>query len=109
MITVNVNLEELRRRVAAAGEGKANLLEMLRVMGLSPDNQAVQQLLLEAGFRSEELGSEEKLAELVKQVTQNLTPEAKKNIATLYQQLAKDMGGEIPQAVQQFLADWQKE
>ncbi|MGI9952214.1 hypothetical protein V3F56_07615 [Moorellaceae bacterium AZ2] len=107
---VSVNLEELRQRLAAAAaEGKTNLAALLREMGISPDNPAaVQQLLMEAGLKPEEMGDKEKLAQFVNQMTQSFTPEMKKNIAAFYHQLAKDMGSEIPEDLQRFLADWQK-
>lgn len=107
---VSANLDELRQRLAAAAaEGKTNLADLFREMGLSPDNPAaVQQLLMEAGLKPEDMGDKEKLAQFVNQVTQSLTPEMKKNIAAFYNQMAKDMGSEIPEDLQQFLADWQK-
>lgn len=107
---VSANLEELRRRLAAAAaEGKTNLADLFREMGLSPDNPAaIRHLLLEAGLKPEDMGDKEKLAQFVNQMTQSLTPEMKKNIAALYSQMAKDMESEIPEDLQRFLTEWQK-
>lgn len=110
MMAMGANLEELRQRLLAAGAaGKTNLAEVLQEMGISPDNSAVvQELLAQAGLKPEELGDKEKLAQYIDQMTQSLSPEIKQNIANFYTQLAKDMGGKIPEDLQRFLADWQK-
>ncbi|MGB9661102.1 MAG: hypothetical protein ACPL5F_03675 [Moorellaceae bacterium] len=107
---MGANLEELRRRLAAAlAEGNTNLADLFREMGLSPDNPAaIRQLLLEAGLKPEDMGNKERLAQFVTQMTQSLSPEIKKNIADFYTQLAEDMGGKIPEDLQRFLTDWQK-
>ncbi|SMB99784.1 hypothetical protein SAMN00808754_3088 [Thermanaeromonas toyohensis ToBE] len=104
------NLERLRERLLEArAAGKTNLAEVLKEMGISPDNPDIlTQLLAQAGLDPAAIGDKGKLIQLITSLSQSLSPGIKENIANLYTHLVQEMGGELPEDLKDFLGEWKE-
>lgn len=107
---METNLQKLREHLLkAAANGKTNLTEILKEIGITPDNpDMLKELVVQAGLNPADLTDKGKIIEFINSMSRNLSPEIKGSIANLYNQLAQEMGGKLPEDLQDFLAQWKK-
>jgi|GEM_PF-5992448 len=107
---MEINLQKLREHLLkSAVDGKTNLTEILKEMGITPDNpDMLKELVAQAGLNPADLSDKGKIIEFINSMSQNLSPEIKDSIGSLYTQLAQEMGGKLPEDLQDFLAQWKK-
>lgn len=103
--------EELKKEIKDSmktPQNLENLGDVFTKFGITPDNpETMQQIIKDAGIQEEM--NPEKAAEMVKNMTHNLSPEVKKCMADLLTQISSNMpAGPMPDDVKDLLESWKQ-
>jgi len=100
-------LEDLKKELQTSGKSIDEVGKIFTKFGITPDNpDAVKEVLKDVGIQ-EDL-TEENAAEMVKNMTNMLPPEIKKQIAGFVNELSKTIpAGPMPKDLADLLNSWQ--
>lgn len=100
-------LDDLKKEIQTSGKSIDDLGEIFTKFGITPDNpDAVKEILKDAGIK-EDL-TQDSAAQMVKNMTQMLPPEMKKQIAGFVNELSKTIpAGPMPDDLKELLNSWQ--
>ncbi|MBC7325934.1 MAG: hypothetical protein H5T99_11585 [Moorella sp. (in: Bacteria)] len=109
---MSADLDALRRRLIEAATSGKSLGQIFKEMGITPDNPAVvQEIMAQAGIDPAAifLDGQVDMAGFVNNMTRDLGPEMKKQLARLIEGMAGEInnGRPLPPDIQEFLKSWQ--
>ncbi|MBX6378986.1 MAG: hypothetical protein IRY95_10645 [Clostridia bacterium] len=100
------SLEVLKRTlVEKMQSGSSSLADLLRELGLGPDNaDNLRALLARAGFAQEDVAEAEGLSAAAERLVAGLSPEARRRLAALYTDIVQGLQvGPVPPDLQRLI------
>ncbi|MGI6284797.1 hypothetical protein MHOCP_20270 [Moorella humiferrea] len=110
---MSADLDALRQRVVEAVTSGKSLGQVFKEIGITPDNPAVvQEIMAQAGIDPAAMfpDGQVDMPSFVNNMTKDLSPEMKKQLAQLIEGMAGEInnGQPLPPDIQEFLKSWQK-
>lgn len=101
--------EELKCEIVKSATSPEKLGEVLTKFGITPDNpETIKEIIKDAGIKDDV--DKESAVQMVKNLTQNFSPEMKKYLANLVTEVSKTIpAGPMPDDIQALINSWQEE